>query len=119
MLLTALLQPVGEALVHLVRCDARTDGRTDQIDVAQPVPLLHARVEHSHPDQQSVGIDGDDAFDPLRLLAGVVATVPPFSVALTDWDSITTARGSGSRPARSGTCRRRRSSARSQVPSSV
>lgn len=48
---------------------------------------------------QPEGVDGDGALSAPHLLAGLVASGPPFSVVFTDWLSSTAALGVASRPA--------------------
>jgi hypothetical protein len=78
---------------------------------------LNVRSMYHHSQQQPQGIHHDMALAPLHLLAGVVASWPPFSVVFTLWLSIMAAEGVGSLPSASLTLGRKVSWMRSQVPS--
>src|SRR5215213_10928523 len=109
----------GEAGVDPAGGHARAGRLRHPAQVQQAIPVLHLRTQDDHPQQQPVRIDGDEALRPLHLLAGVVADIPPFSVAFTDWLSMISADGSGSRPECSRVRRRSASWIRTSVPSSV
>ena len=49
-----------------------------------PVGVLHTRRGDDHAEEQPKGIHADMALAALDLLAGIVATAPPFSVVFTD-----------------------------------
>lgn len=77
-------------------------------DTTSAVTVLNIARMHHHCQDQTERVHENMAFTAFDLLAGVVTTMPPFSV-LTVWLSRIAALGVGLRPALRRTCSRRRS----------
>jgi len=85
----AVCPHLREPFVALLRCGD---------DLWAAIPILGARLVNEDRDDQAEGVNDDVALAPFDLLAGVVASRPPFSVVLTDWLSTIPALGSSLRP---------------------
>lgn len=83
----------------------------DQFDQHEfgPVAVLDVGRMYHHGQDQAQGVYDDVPLASLDLLAGVVASRPPFSTVFTDWLSMIAAEGLGFRPSWTRTFRRRAS----------
>ena len=81
-------------------------------DQLRSISVLNISRMHHHGQQQPYGIHYDVSLSTVDLLAGIIATRPPFSVVFTDWLSMMAALGVGLLPSASRTAGRRQEAQR-------
>ena len=102
------------------RHQARKGRGRDQCEERRGSPaIIQPCAGNQDRDEEPQRVHQDMALTALHLLAAVISTLgAPLSVVLTDWLSIHTALGVGSRPAATRVCSRNAWTIRVQVPSS-